>query len=88
MPGVLRKNTDIAGGVIIAGSSKVFADGLGVVRIGDAVAPHSPGGSHNSSTMAQGSSKVFADGIAVCRSGDAATCGHTGSPGSSKVIVN
>lgn len=87
MPGVLRKGIDIAGGIITGGSSKVFADGVGVVRIGDAITPHSPGGSHSSAVMSQGSNKVFADGIAVCRSGDLASCGDTGSPGSNKVFV-
>ena len=35
MPGIARKNIDIAGGVAIEGSQNVFVNGIGVVRAGD-----------------------------------------------------
>jgi len=85
MPGISRKDVDSAGGTLVGGSSDVFVNGSGAVRIGDAVAGHGlpP---HASPTMAEGSSTVFVNGIGVCRAGDAATCGHTAS-GSSNVFA-
>ncbi|AGS81100.1 hypothetical protein [Caulobacter phage Cr30] len=85
MPDLARRNVDYAGGLLIQGSSNVFVEGSGVVRVGDLVQPH---GSHVAPiTITQGSSKVFVDGNAVCRVGDRASCGHTISSGSSKISV-
>lgn len=83
MPGISRQGVDAAGGVIIAGSSRVFANGAPVVRIGDAVAAHGRN-PHRGPVMVGGSGRVFSDGISVCRQGDPASCGHPAT-GSSNV---
>ena len=82
MPGILRDNEDLAGGIFTTGSPNVFVNGFPVVRIGDHIASHGIG-LHASATMATGSSTVFCNGIAICRAGDVATCSHTGTPGES-----
>lgn len=81
MPAILRQNIDYAGGLIIGGSTNVFVNGAGVVRLNDQVASHGSG-PHGSAIMAAGSSTVFCNGLPVCRVGDPATCGHTGTGGS------
>lgn len=81
MPAILRKNLDYAGGLIVGGSTNVFVNGTGAVRVGDAVASHG-GGAHGSAVMSTGSSSVFCNGIPVCRVGDLASCGHAGTGGS------
>ena len=68
------------------GSSTVFANGIGVARQGDAIAPHTilsgiicvP----HSAVVNQGSSTVFANGIPLARVGDSADLGSIiqGSP--------
>ena len=78
MTGIARKGIDSAGGTIIGGSSDVFVNGAGSVRIGDGVEGHGSG-PHAGTSMASGSSTVFVNGIPVCRAGDSATCGHTAS---------
>jgi len=85
MPGVSRKDVDAAGGTNIAGSSNVFANGAGVVRIGDAVAGHGIA-AHAGPVMAAGSGSVFANSIGICRAGDPASCGDADS-GSSNVFI-
>lgn len=75
MPGIARKGIDSAGGLAVGGSNTVFVNGAGVVRLGDAIAPHGDG-AHANATMVQASSSVYADGIRVCRAGDLASCGH------------
>jgi uncharacterized Zn-binding protein involved in type VI secretion len=53
------------------GSSTVFAEGVGVVRVGDAVERHDqPGCVPHAPPLASGSSSVFADGKAIGRKGD------------------
>jgi len=87
MPGVARDaGTDVAGGVIIQGSSNVFVEGNPIVRIGDAIAGHGRG-PHAGPIMASGSENVFANNISVSRAGDTATCGHPAS-GSGSVFAN
>jgi uncharacterized Zn-binding protein involved in type VI secretion len=87
MPGVARKNTDVAGGIAIQGSDNVFVNGKGVVRIGDRVASHGLPPHRPNPPMVQGSNNVFVNGIGVVRAGDSANCGHKIS-GSSNVFVN
>ncbi len=87
MPGVARRDTDAAVGVAFDGSSNVFVNSFGVVRIGDRVQghglpPHSP-----SPPMIEGSENVFVNGIGVVRAGDSASCGDIIS-GSDNVSVN
>ena len=88
MPGISRKNTDSAGGLIYQGSGNVYVNGAGAVRIGDKIVNHNPNDSpHDSNpSMVGGSSAVFVNGIGVCRAGDNASCGHSAS-GSSDVIA-
>lgn len=89
MPGIARVNTDIAGGVIVGpGSSTMLVDGKPVSFIGDVVATHgnSP---HNSPTLvAGGASTIVVDGEIPAMQRSQAACGHTVSPGSSKMIVS
>jgi len=86
MPGISRKTTDIAGGILIGGSVNVFANSKGVVRHGDAVQPHDDGIHRANPTMVAGSRRVFVNSIAVVNQGDLATCGHAIS-GSTNVFV-
>lgn len=85
MPGATRKTLDQAGGKLIGGSSNVFTNNQGQVRVGDKVEGHgkSP---HSSPVMAKGSSSVFVNGIAAVRAGDKASCDHVAS-GSSNVFI-
>jgi uncharacterized Zn-binding protein involved in type VI secretion len=77
MPGIARDNgKDIAGGVLIQGSSNVFVNGKPAVRKGDLVATHGKP-PHAGPKMVGSSSSVFVNGKGVCRAGDAASCGHT-----------
>ena len=75
MAGVVRRGQDIAGGVLIQGSSNVFVENKEAVHIGDIVAPHGrfP---HSSPIMISGSKTVFVNNIPICREGDIASCGH------------
>jgi len=84
MPGITR-DSDTAGGDIIASQSTVFANGQAVIVDGDAVAGHgrSP---HDAPTMIAATNNVFVEGKAVVNAGDLATCGHAAS-GSGDVIV-
>ena len=88
MPGIARKNTDVAGGVAIEGSDNVFVNGNGAVRIGDKVASHGRSPHSPTPPMVQGSSNVFVNGIGVVRAGDSANCGHKMASGSDNVFVN
>ena len=83
MPGITRKTTDSAGGVLTQGSSNVFVNGKAAARKGDTVAGHGIS-VHAAPVMVGSSSKVKVNGKGVCRAGDAASCGHTAS-GSSNV---
>lgn len=81
MPGISRKMTDSAGGLIQEGSSNVFVNGSGAVVVGASVMAHG-GSPHDRPTMTGGSSTVFINGKPVIRAGDKATCQHVaaGSP--------
>lgn len=87
MPGIVRKNQDTTGGLNIQGSSNVFVNGKGAVRINDLVLGHGPG-THGAPYMAQGSPNVFVNGKKVCRKGDIANCGHPASSASNNVFAN
>ena len=53
------------------GSNTVFAEGVGVVRVRDAVQIHNiPGCKPHAPPLTKGSSTVFADGKAIGRKGD------------------
>lgn len=71
-------------------SSDVFANGIGVVRVGDTWAPHNgvPNGTHRGEVGigSSGSGTVFANGKAVARIGDAVEA-DTIAAGSSNVFA-
>ena len=85
MPGIVRKESDSAGGPLSSGSNDVYANNKKVARIGDSVTGHGRG-RHGGPVMAEGASTVFANNIPVSRAGDKADCGHNAT-GSSNVIV-
>lgn len=85
MPGITRKDVDVAGGVLIQGSGDVFVNGRSMVRLNDAVSGHGTG-NHRSPVMVEGSSSVFCNGKPVCRAGHRASCGHPAT-GSSDVFI-
>lgn len=72
-----------------AGSGNVFANSIGVVRLGDAVAPHPIGGtcSPHSPGLAAGSGTVFANGKNIGRLGDTYGCGAVILSGSGNVFA-
>ena len=88
MPGIARRGTDKARGVIVGPSaSTVYADGKPVALMGDKVAPHGKA-PHSSATLTQNpAKKVLADGKQPAKAGTLASCKHSVSPGSSTVIV-
>ena len=70
-------------------SGKVFAEGIGVVRKGDAVTAHPEGGTCTNHTpgLAAGSSKVFIETKGAGRKGDTYTCTAEITSGSGKVFL-
>jgi uncharacterized Zn-binding protein involved in type VI secretion len=71
-------------------SSKVFIEGHGVVRQGDAMIVHNYDGpccNPHAPTVIIGSSKVFVEGKQVARKGDSYGGDHTIISGSSKVSI-
>jgi uncharacterized Zn-binding protein involved in type VI secretion len=65
-------------------SPNVFANGKGVVRVGDAFEAHCG----HSRKVAVGSPNVYVNGKPVCRVGDSLTCGDEACEGSPNVFVN
>jgi uncharacterized Zn-binding protein involved in type VI secretion len=82
MPQVARLgDTSDHGGVIISASDDVFANGIGVARLGDLHDCPIPG--HGVTPIVTSSEKVFANDRGVARIGDQAACAATivsGSP--------
>lgn len=71
-----------------AGSSDVFAEGTGVVRVGDAVQIHNiPGCTPHAPTLAVGSDTVFANNKAIGRKGDTYAGSEKITSGASTVIA-
>lgn len=69
------------------GSSKVFVEGTGVVRAGDAMLAHpGPGCIAHAPVLTSFSTKVFVEGKGIGRKGDEYE-GHAIATGSSKVFV-
>ena len=89
MPGVVRLG-DFSCGLdckptpAIECSSNVFANGRGVVRVGDAFEKHCG----HSREVATGSPNVYVNGRPVCRVGDRLTCKDIVCQGSWNVFVN
>ena len=74
-----------------AGSSTVFINGTGVVRVGDAVAVHTFAGvgcPTHSPGLSVGSPNVFVEGQAMGRKDDTYGCGAQITSGSSNVFAN
>ena len=87
MPAVARiGDTSNHGGIIISGSSEVFAQGLGVARKGDLHSCPIPG--HGITPLISASQDVAAQGLGVVRIGDEAGCGAIIISGSSSVFAN
>lgn len=82
--GVARAGVDVAGGVILTGSTDVFVNGAPAARVGDSVEGHG-NGEHGGPVMSTGSTTVFVNGIPLSRQGDVATCGDS-STGSENVF--
>ena len=71
-----------------AGSSDVFAEGVGVVRVGDKVQIHNkPKCIPHAPTLAGGSGTVFANGKAIGRKGDTYAEGEKITSGAGTVIA-
>ena len=73
------------------GSSTVFAENVGVVRLGDAVAVHTFAGSGcptHSPGLAVGSPNVFVEGKAIGRKDDTYGCGAQILSGAPTVFAN
>jgi len=76
--------------VAIGSSPDTFINGIGSVRLGDAVASHgspSPSPPHSRATAA-GSPDTFVNGKPITRIGDAIGCGGLMVEGSGDTIVN
>lgn len=70
-----------------AGSGRVFSDGIGVVRAGDAMKVHpAPGCSPHDPPLDSGSGRVFAEGKGIGRIGDTYGGEHPITSGSSRVF--
>ncbi len=71
-------------------SGDVFADGVGVHRVGDGWAAHTCPAipETHASALAAGSPTVFANGRPAGRIGDAVACGSTVAAGSSTVFAD
>lgn len=70
------------------GSKDVFAEGVGVVRVGDKVQVHNlPGCTPHAPPLAVGSKTVFANGKAIGRKGDTYEVGEKILTGANSVIA-
>jgi len=86
MPGVSRKDKDIAGGLACEGSPNVFVNGFAVVRHGDRVVSHGVPPHTPKPAMIAGSKNFYVNSILVVNQGDLAVCGHA-ITGSDNVFV-
>lgn len=71
------------GGSIVQGSDNVFAEKIGVARIGDAVWC----AIHEAQVIVSGSGSVFTNGRGTARVGDMISCGATITTGANSVLV-
>lgn len=73
----------------MAGSSRVYVEGIGAVRQGDAMTVHpQPGCSPHSPSLDSGSSRVFVEGSGMARIGDTYGGEHPIISGSSRVFAS
>jgi len=71
------------------GSSTVFANGTGIVRVDDAVTSHTfPGCATHAPPLSAGSPNVFVEGKAMGRVDDTYGCGAQITSGSGNVFAN
>lgn len=71
------------------GSSNVFANSIGVVRLGDEMVPHNgPGCGTHAPPLSRGSPNVFANNRAIGRKGDPYGRDHILLTGSPTVFAN
>lgn len=72
-----------------AGSGNVFANSIGVVRVGDSVQPHTIpcNCALHAPPLASGSGTVFANGMNIGRQGDIYACGAIILSGSGNVFA-
>lgn len=85
MPKVARIGDSTShGGMVLQGSAKVLANGVGVARVGDSVSCPV----HGVNSIVQGSSRVLADGRGVAYDGCLTACGATLISGSANVEVS
>lgn len=68
-------------------SGNVFANSIGVHRVGDPWKTHCCGPSCHGATQASGSGTVFANGLPVARIGDTVSCGSRNQTGSGNVFA-
>jgi uncharacterized Zn-binding protein involved in type VI secretion len=93
MPAVVRLGDQCTGHgafpprVNDSASGDVFANGIGVHRVGDHWVTHCAGIPCHDSVQASGSSTVFANGKPVARIGDSIACGSANAAGSSTVFA-
>jgi uncharacterized Zn-binding protein involved in type VI secretion len=72
----------------VAASGDVFANGIGMVRLGDAYDTHCCGPACHDGVLSAGSPNVFVNGKSVGRIGDPVDCGDTVAVGSGDVFAN
>ncbi len=94
MPPVTRLGDDCTGhGCFpprpsVSSSPNVYANGIPVIRVGDAYAAHGCSiCSSHTGDLASGSATVFVNGLPVGRIGDSVTCGSSVAVGSPDVII-
>lgn len=86
--GTAKKCPAPVGTATNACSGDVFAEGIGVVRMGDVVKPHPAAGCGNDgSTVTAASGTVFANGKAIARIGDEYTGDNTITSGAGTVFA-
>lgn len=73
---------------VISASSNVTANGIGVVRLGDAWEFHTDGHTVHDAICSSGSSSVFVNGLPIVMIGSSLSCGGFCVEGSSNVTAN
>jgi uncharacterized Zn-binding protein involved in type VI secretion len=79
--------------IATSGSTNVFVNGRGALRVTDSFTPHSKTEGdnviyHNAIVSSSGSPSVFVNGKPLCRVGDNLSCGDTVGTGSGNVNSN
>jgi uncharacterized Zn-binding protein involved in type VI secretion len=71
----------------ISGSTNVFVNNVGVLRMGDGFLPHSDGHTSHDAIIISGASGVFVNGSSIAKTGSLLSCGSTIASGSNNVFV-